>query len=72
MALFVTPILVVLSWMFGYTRISFDFEGLENVCLGFTVFLVNATLRDSRTSWLKGALLLLGYLVIVAVFSLLK
>lgn len=72
MALFVAPILVVLSWVFGYTRICLNFEVFETVCLGFTVLLVNATLRDSRTNWFEGALLLMCYIVVVAAFSFLK
>lgn len=72
MALFVAPILVVLSWVFGYTRICLNFEVFETVCLVFTVLLVNATLRDSRTNWLEGALLLMCYFVLVAAISFLK
>lgn len=72
MALFVAPILVVLSWVFGYSRVCLNFELFQTVCLGFTVLLVNATLRDSRTNWLEGALLLMCYFVVVAAISFLK
>lgn len=65
MALFVAPLMVVLSWVLGYTRICINFDVFETICLGLSVLLVNATLRDSRTNWLKGALLLMSYIVIV-------
>lgn len=72
MALFVAPLLVILSWVFGYTRVCLNFEVFETVCLVFTVLLVNATLRDSRTNWLEGALLLMCYFVVVSAISFLK
>lgn len=68
MALFVAPMLVVLSWMFGPEHLRLNFQLFETVCLGFTVLLVNATLRDSRTNWLEGALLLMCYFILTVAF----
>lgn len=68
MALFVAPSLVLISWICGYPPLCLNFQLFETVCLGFTVLLVNATLRDSRTNWLEGALLLMCYFILMAAF----
>lgn len=67
-ALFAAPVLVVVSWVVGYEHLTLNFELFETICLGFSVFVVNATLRDSRSNWLEGALLVMCYLILAAAF----
>mmetsp|Transcript_5077 Transcript_5077/g.15197 ORF Transcript_5077/g.15197 Transcript_5077/m.15197 type:complete len:425 (+) Transcript_5077:130-1404(+) len=68
-AAFVAPLMVVISWMFGYAHLTLDFHILETVCVFMSVFIVNTMLRDFTTNWLEGALLVAGYLMLAgAVF----
>lgn len=67
-ALFAAPILVVFSWIVGGEHLALNFQLFETVCLGFSVFVVNATLRDSRSNWLEGAVLVMCYLILAAAF----
>ena len=67
-ALFAAPLLVVLSWILGDTHLTLNFELFETICLGFSVFVVNATLRDSRSNWLEGAVLVMCYFIVAAAF----
>lgn len=68
-ALFAAPLLVVLSWLLpGDTYLTLNFELFETICLGFSVFVVNATLRDSRSNWLEGAVLMMCYFILAAAF----
>lgn len=67
-ALFAAPCLVVFSWVFGWTHLRLNFGLFETICLGFSVFVVNATLRDSRSNWLEGAVLVMCYFILAAAF----
>lgn len=67
-ALFAAPVLVVVSWVVGYDHLTLNFELFETICLGFSVFVVNATLRDSRSNWLEGAVLVMCYLILATAF----
>lgn len=67
-ALFAAPLLVVVSWMFGDAHLTLNFQLFETICLGFSVFVVNATLRDSRSNWLEGALLVMCYFILASAF----
>lgn len=67
-ALFAAPLLVVISWLFGYEHLTLKFQLFETVCLGFTVLVVNATMRDSRTNWLEGAVLVVCYFILATAF----
>lgn len=67
-ALFAAPLLVVISWMLGLPHLTLNFQLFETVCIAFTVFVVNATLRDSRTNWLEGAVLMMCYFIISTAF----
>lgn len=69
-ALFVAPLLVVVSWMFGNEHLTLNFQLFETICLGFSVFVVNATLRDSRSNWLEGAVLVMCYFILTSAFYL--
>lgn len=67
-ALFAAPLLVVISWIFGPQHLTLNFQLFETVCIGFSVFVVNATLRDSRSNWLEGAVLVMCYVIVAAAF----
>lgn len=67
-ALFAAPVLVVISWLMGDQHLTLNFELLETICIVFSVFVVNATLRDSRTNWLEGAVLVMCYIIIGSAF----
>lgn len=67
-ALFAAPILVIISWVIGGPRLTLNFHVFETVCLAFSVFVVNATLRDSRSNWLEGAVLVMCYVIVSMAF----
>lgn len=67
-ALFAAPLLVVISWVFGPAHLTLNFQLFETICIGFSVFVVNSTLRDSRTNWLEGAVLMMCYFIVSTAF----
>lgn len=67
-ALFAAPLLVIISWIFGYQHLTLNFQLFETICIGFTVLVVNATMRDSRTNWLEGAVLIVCYFILATAF----
>lgn len=67
-ALFAAPVLVVVSWVFDLPRLCLNFDLFDTVLLSFAVLTVNATLRDSRTNWLEGAVLIVSYFILATAF----
>lgn len=67
-ALFAAPILVVISWILGQPHLTLNFEQYEVIVIGFSVFVVNATMRDSRTNWLEGAVLVMCYIIVATAY----
>lgn len=67
-ALFAAPVLVVISWLLGSPHLMLNFEPFEIVIIGFSVFVVNATMRDSRTNWLEGAVLIMCYIIVATAY----
>mmetsp|Transcript_292 Transcript_292/g.952 ORF Transcript_292/g.952 Transcript_292/m.952 type:complete len:519 (+) Transcript_292:145-1701(+) len=65
-AAFAAPIMVVLSWIMGSHRLTLDVGLFNTICIVMSVFLVNTTMRDSKTNWLEGAILLTSYIMIAA------
>ncbi|KAJ8906274.1 hypothetical protein NDN08_002767 [Rhodosorus marinus] len=63
-AAFASPVMVILSWIFGQNHLTLDVGIFNSICIVMSVFLVNTTMRDSQTNWLEGALLLTVYVVI--------
>mmetsp|Transcript_7849 Transcript_7849/g.34947 ORF Transcript_7849/g.34947 Transcript_7849/m.34947 type:complete len:403 (+) Transcript_7849:1093-2301(+) len=63
-AAFASPVMVILSWIFGRNHLTLDVGIFNSICIVMSVFLVNTTMRDSQTNWLEGALLLTVYVVI--------
>lgn len=66
-ALFVTPIIVLLGWCLN-TQMSLYFSLFETVSLFASAFIVNYLMLDGRSNYLEGALLIAAY-VIIAVAS---
>jgi len=62
-ALFVTPVLVLLSFALGSTM-TLAFEKFELVAIILSVAIVSLIARDGESNWYEGALLLLLYAVI--------
>ena len=67
-ALFVTPVIVLLGWILQ-KDMSLYFSLFETVSLFVTVFVVNFLVLDGRSNYLEGALLIAVYVIIaVAAF----
>jgi Ca2+:H+ antiporter len=67
-ALFVTPVIVLLGWALG-TDMSLYFSLFETISLFASAFIVNFLLIDGRSNYLEGALLMAAYIIIaVAAF----
>jgi Ca2+:H+ antiporter len=65
-ALFVTPLLVILSGLMGPTTLDLAFSRLEIGVLLIATLIVVTTSNDGRATWFKGVQLLAVYLVIAA------
>jgi Ca2+:H+ antiporter len=65
-ALFVTPVLVLLSGLVGPTTLGLAFSRLEIGVLLIATLIVVTTSNDGRATWFKGVQLLAVYLVIAA------
>ncbi|KAK3355504.1 calcium/proton exchanger, partial [Neurospora tetraspora] len=69
-ALFVTPVVVILGWIMD-RDMSLYFTLFETVCMSVSTFIVNFLVKDGRSNYLEGALLASAYLIIaVAAFYL--
>ncbi|KAK0824873.1 hypothetical protein LTR91_009078 [Friedmanniomyces endolithicus] len=62
-ALFVTPIIVLLGWGLG-RDMSLYFNLFETVSLFVTAFVVNFLVLDGRSNYLEGSLLIATYIII--------
>ena len=62
-ALFVTPVIVLLGWALG-TNMSLYFSLFETISLFASAFIVNFLLIDGRSNYLEGALLMAAYIII--------
>lgn len=62
-ALFVTPIVVLLGWILN-TDMSLYFNLFETVSLFVTAFVVNFLVLDGRSNYLEGSLLIAAYTII--------
>ncbi|KAK0648390.1 Sodium/calcium exchanger protein-domain-containing protein [Cercophora newfieldiana] len=67
-ALFVTPLVVILGWIMN-KEMSLYFTLFETVSLFVSTFIVNFLVLDGRSNYLEGALLMSAYVIIaVAAF----
>ena len=62
-ALFVTPIVVLLGWILK-TEMSLYFNLFETISLFVTAFVVNFLVLDGRSNYLEGSLLIAAYVII--------
>lgn len=62
-ALFVTPLLVVIGWIINQPMTLF-FELFETVVLFISVLITNYLIQDGESNWLEGAMLLATYTII--------
>jgi Ca2+:H+ antiporter len=65
-ALFVTPLLVLLSGTLTATSLNLSFSRLEIGALLLGTLIVVTTSGDGRATWFKGVQLLAVYLIIAA------
>lgn len=65
-ALFVTPLIVILGWIMD-REMSLYFTLFETVCLFVSTFIVNFLVLDGRSNYLEGALLCAVYVIIAVV-----
>ena len=63
-ALFVAPVVVILGYFFGPTPFGLMFDYESVIVLFFSAVITMQLARDGRSTWFKGALLLLVYLLI--------
>lgn len=66
-ALFVAPVGVFVSWLFG-RPMSLEFIPAELVAILVSVLTVNQVTRDGETNWLEGVMLLAAYLIMATAF----
>lgn len=66
-ALFVAPVAVFVSWLFG-KPMSLEFIPAELVAILVSVLTVNQVARDGETNWLEGVMLLAAYIIMAAAF----
>lgn len=65
-ALFVTPLIVILGWIME-REMTLYFTLFETVCLFVSTFIVNFLVLDGRSNYLEGALLCAVYVIIAVV-----
>ncbi|KAM3516257.1 hypothetical protein MY11210_000016 [Beauveria gryllotalpidicola] len=65
-ALFVTPLIVILGWIM-HREMTLYFTLFETVCLFVSTFMVNFLVLDGRSNYLEGALLCAVYVIIAVV-----
>lgn len=68
-ALFVAPVLVFVSTLFGQTM-DIVFTTIEMVAIGVSVFIAKSISQDGRTNWYEGLLLLAVYIILGVSFYL--
>lgn len=68
-ALFVAPVLVLLSLLFGKTM-DLVFTTYELVAIGVAAFIAKSISKDGATTWFEGVLLLVVYIILGIAFFL--
>ncbi|KAH8655157.1 Sodium/calcium exchanger protein-domain-containing protein [Tricladium varicosporioides] len=70
-ALFVTPLLVIVSWIMHNTDpMTLHFQGFETVIFFVSVLVVNSLIQDGKSNYLEGAMCLGTYIIIALAFRL--
>lgn len=65
-ALFVAPVLVFASYFVGTQPLELLFRGPAVILLFFSVVIVGQLSSDGRSTWFKGALMVLAYVILAA------
>lgn len=68
-ALFVAPVLILISPMFGQTM-DILFTPIELTAIGVSVFIAKSVSQDGNTNWYEGVLLLMVYVILGIAFYL--
>ncbi|VEU20327.1 DEKNAAC101196 [Brettanomyces naardenensis] len=68
-ALFVTPLLVLIGWIID-VPMSLYFSTYETAVMFVSVFITNYLILDGESNWLEGAMLICTYLIIAISFYL--
>jgi Ca2+:H+ antiporter len=68
-ALFVAPVLVLLSFVFGPHPMALVFNGYEIGAMLFAVLIANFMTSEGESNWFEGVQLLAVYVVLVLVFG---
>ncbi|GJJ73605.1 Ca2+:H+ antiporter [Entomortierella parvispora] len=66
-ALFVTPLMVIIGWIIGQPMTLF-FHTFETCVLFVSVLIVNYLIQDGESNWLEGVMLLAAYVIIAIAF----
>jgi Ca2+:H+ antiporter len=68
-ALFVAPVLVLLSFFFGDHPLALVFNGFELAALILAVLIANRVTMEGRSNWFEGVQLLSVYVVVALAFG---
>ncbi|KAF9978112.1 hypothetical protein BGZ73_003684 [Actinomortierella ambigua] len=63
-ALFVTPVLVILGWILNVEGMNLAFNTFETAVLFISVLIVNYLIQDGESNYLEGVMLLASYVII--------
>ncbi|KAI8361460.1 Sodium/calcium exchanger protein-domain-containing protein [Mortierella sp. GBAus27b] len=66
-ALFITPLMVIVGWIIGQPMTLF-FNTFETCILFVAVLIVNYLIQDGESNWLEGVMLLSTYIIIAIAF----
>ncbi|KAF9281121.1 hypothetical protein BGZ68_006832 [Mortierella alpina] len=66
-ALFVTPLMVIIGWIIGQPMTLF-FHTFETCVLFVSILIVNYLIQDGESNWLEGVMLLSTYVIIAIAF----
>ncbi|MGG1553225.1 calcium/proton exchanger [Paenibacillus ferrarius] len=69
-ALFVAPVLILLSFVVSGTPMNIVFSTYEIAAIGVAVFITKSITQDGSTNWYEGLLLLIVYIILGVVFFL--
>ncbi|MGO4497119.1 calcium/proton exchanger [Paenibacillus sp. 2RAB27] len=69
-ALFVAPVLILLSFFISGTPMNIVFTTYEIAAIGVAVFITKSITQDGSTNWYEGLLLLFVYIILGVVFFL--
>ncbi|WNR46547.1 calcium/proton exchanger [Paenibacillus roseipurpureus] len=69
-ALFVAPVLILLSFFVSSTPMNIVFTKYEIAAIGVSVFITKSITQDGSTNWYEGLLLLFVYIILGVVFFL--